>query len=391
MKCFAIVHHGGEKLCLTELQELVTVRAKNIPCLQAERALSLVETNLSPEEISTVLHHSQSIRGLALLLGKYSNLQNLHLQPSWNDFSWKDIFQQGSTFKVDVLNVKGQENRFDIAKAVSAVIFEEAKELNLSINFKKPEVVIIVFSTGKEYLIGLDLASQDLHKRDYRVFAHCASFTGDIAYELVRRSGFQPKEKLIIGMAKDGALPIEAALFANHLVIRKGPFKYETLPLFHAEPIKQLSSSKKSSSKVSLSKSAQKNEPPSSSQPLPQKEENPIFSFDPSRNAISARKNMVLAGTGQSVTMNKFALDELDVRYDKDFFDVCIIHLTAKDEAFINEAYYQAKYILKNQGRLFIITRDQFSLSLSDSFTLLSEDRLVRGDSVLKLWLLEKK
>ena len=82
---------------------------------------------------------------------------------------------------------------------------------------------------------------------------------------------------------------------------------------------------------------------------------------------------MVLAGTGQSVTMNKFALDELDVRYDKDFFDVCIIHLTAKDEAFINEAYYQAKYILKNQGRLFIITRDQFSLSLSDSFTLLSE------------------
>ena len=72
-------------------------------------------------------------------------------------------------------------------------------------------------------------------------------------------------------------------------------------------------------------------------------------------------------------------------------FDNLIFQITHKDESKLNEIYYQAKYILKSGGTLLIIARENWDPSISDSFKLVSEEKIKRGESVYKIWLLKKK
>ncbi len=232
-------------------------------------------------------------------------------------------------------------------------------------------MLFLVFHNGKEYFLGIDLAGRELNSRSYRIFPHQASFKGDLAYALVRKSGYAPGKKMLVGFAKDGALPIEAALFAGKKRVHEGRnFSCHKFPFFLGlEETKEERGGKKEE---------------------PGKIE--ILAFDESTpNVIAAKKNLRLAGVKDLVDMQKRALDELDVRYEKSFFSVLIFHLTTKDEEKINEIYYQADYVLKPQGKMLLIARKNFELPIPSQFKLLQEEELRRGDSFLKLWLLEKK
>ena len=67
-----------------------------------------------------------------------------------------------------------------------------------------------------------------------------------------------------------------------------------------------------------------------------------------------------------------------------------IIQVTTKDEERLNEIYYQANYILKKKGTMLLIGRPNWELSVSEKFKLLEESEIKKGESVHKLWLLEK-
>ena len=108
-------------------------------------------------------------------------------------------------------------------------------------------------------------------------------------------------------------------------------------------------------------------------------------------NVISARKNAKLAGVYDKIEINKFSLDELDVKFAENEFNRLIFHITTKDESKINEIYYQASYILKKKGTLMLIGRPNWELSISSKFILKEEKEISRGSSVTKFWLLEKK
>ena len=174
--------------------------------------------------------------------------------------------------------------------------------------------------------------------------AHQASFKGDLAYYFVRKSGFKPQEKLLVGFCKDGAMAIEAGLF-----VKKGDTEDKNT-------------------------------------------ENKIFAFDETQqNVTAARKNAKLAGINEIIEINRCSLDELDVKFTQNEFDGVIFHVTTKDEAKLNELYYQSSYILKKKGSLLLIGRKNWELSISDKFVLKDETEISRGDSITKIWLLKKK
>ena len=52
---------------------------------------------------------------------------------------------------------------------------------------------------------------------------------------------------------------------------------------------------------------------------------------------------------------------------------------------------YQANYVLKKKGSLLLIGRENWEFSISDKFELVEDKMIRKGDSVHKIWLLEKK
>jgi len=306
MKYYALVNSGLEEIAEIE----IAGKRKVYP--------NVIEFSSEKVEL-------QSVRRLLIAIDKYKNLDNLEFP----EFAWENYFD-GKTFKIEVENVKGQENRLVIAKKVAEKIFE--KKINSKIEFKKPDFLVVVFFNGDNYFIGIDLNIEELNSRKYRVFPHSASFKGDLAYYFVKSSGFKVGEKLLVGFCKDGAIAIEAYKYCKE--------------------------------KVSA--------------------------FDESTpNFIAAGKNAKIAKA--DLDLRKCALDDLDVKYSENYFDRIILHITSKDEDKINEIYYQAKYILKSKGTLLLIGRENWQFSISDKFKLIEEKMIRKGDSIHKIWLLEKR
>jgi len=355
MKLCALVNPGMEELCKQEIQELIAVSGKVFP--------QVVEFDASEEQALTVLYHTQSVRRIAISLGKYKNLDAL----DFNSLNWAN-FIANTSFKVEVENVKGIENRLAIAKQVAGKVFStvEKQKLSLSIELKKPHFLLIVYFNGKEYFIGLDLAGEELHSRAYRVFTHSASCKGDLGYYFARKTGYQPGNTFLVGFAKDGVIAIEAALFASRYPIHSNhkSFSYNHFPLFKS--VKYV--------------------------PLAKNDAFSVVAFDEgSQNVTAARKNAQIAGVRKFINLQKITLDELSGAFHEQEFERILFQVTTKDEEKLNEIYHQAKYLLKPKGTMLLIGREGWEISVPSYCKLLSEEVLERGENKYKLWLMQRK
>lgn len=355
MKFCALVNSGMEELCQQELLELITVSGKKNP--------QVIEFDASPEEALTFLYNGQSPRRIIISLGKYNGLE----QVDFTSIAWKG-FISNSSFKVEVENVKGMDNRLAISKKIASKVFAavEKQKLSLIIDLKKPQFLLLVYFNGKEYFVGIDLAGEELHSRAYRVFTHSASCKGDLGYYFVRKTGYKAGNKLLIGFAKDGVVAIEAALYASKSPVHsiKNNFSYQKLPLFNS--IKP--------------------------QPLTVNTSVSIAATDESlQNITAARKNAQIAGVRKLINFQKIALDELGSIFHERELDQILFQVTTKDEDKLNEMYHQVKYLLKPKGTLLLIGRESWEISTPSFCKLISEEIVERGGNKYKIWLMQKK
>src|SRR3989344_1363373 len=338
MKLFAIVNSGLETSSVQEIKELISISGKSFP--------QVVEFETSEEKTLQLLYHGQSMRRIVIAIGKYKNLDDV----DFNSVKWKD-FIHNSSFKVEVENVKGMDNRLAIAKKVAGKVFAavEKQKLSLTIELKKPDFLLLVYFNGKEYYLGIDVAGQELHSRAYRVFTHSASCKGDLGYYFVRKTGYKPGNSMLIGFVKDGVIAIEAALFTSRMPIQssRNIFSYQKLPIFNS--IKhQAPTSDTSVSIAAVDEGTQ--------------------------NITAARKNAHIAGVRSFINMQKILLDELSGAFHEHEFDHILFQVTTKDEDKLNEMYHQVKYLLKPKGTLLLIGRESWEVSTPSFCTLISEE-----------------
>ncbi len=358
MKLFILINKGLERAAQQETKELIQVENYFYP--------HVLETDVeNHSKIISLIHHSQSSRRILAAITKTKNIEMFTL-PS--NFPWSGFFNSNISFKVEIEGVKGQENRFEIARNVAGKIFKilEDQKISPTLELKKPQTLLIVYFNGQDYFLGMDIAGFELNSRSYRVFPHQASFKGDFAYYVMRKSGFKAGEKLLVAMCKDGVIPIEAAIFAQRL-----PFQ----------------ASRSFSSQYYYSFKDTK----TTVMPSPEKFTK-IDAFDETLpNVIAARKNAKLARVYEFIDFQKYSLEDLDVKYDEQSFDRIIFHITSKDENKINEIYYQSSYLLKPKGTLLLLGRKDWDLSISQKFNVIEEEEIQKGESVHKIWVLEKK
>lgn len=365
MKFFTISDPSLAKLSLQEVRELVGEEGE-----LSERAT--VFTLSEPGKIITLFQRNQSLQNLSLLLQKLDDFSELNLG---KELLLK-LFEPGEKqlkFKLEIEGVKGNENRIALSKTVYQPLIEQFKEklgVELDVDFKGPDIVFQIYYTGKDYLFGLRLNKEDFDSRSFRVFAHQASFKGDLAYFFVRKSGLGKNDKLLCVFAKDAAIPIEAALFQNELIIRKinNEDYLNKIPYF----------SKLAS--VSSGETGQGD-----------KEKTIVSAFEErAGNVEAARNNAKIAKVNDYLNLITSALDDLDLKFQSQEFDKVIIHLTTKNERRLNEIYYQLNHVLKSGAKVLFISRPSFELIVPDKYKELFKEEVQRGGSSYLVVGLEK-
>ena len=346
MKYYILVSPGILDIAAQEVKSLlkITPTIKN----------NIIEFSTTEQNALQFAQHTQTARRLLISCGSYKSLEDF--KPEILDIIPKNI-----TCKIEVENVKGQDNR----TALSKQIYPKKK---LNIDQKKPQLLIIVYNNEEELIVGIDLLGIELNKREYRIFPHSASFKGDLATFFIKKSDFKQNEKLLVGFCKDGTLAIEAALSVTNkplLDLEEKQHSFHNLPLFKD---------------ITLPIS----EPHT---------ETIVHAFDPSsRNITAASKNARLAHVKDYVKFQQLPLDELEYKYQDHQFNRMILHVTKKDEDKLNEIYHQATQLLQSGGKLLLIARPQWDISISERFTLLEDTILPWGkNSEFRYWLLQRK
>ena len=132
MKFCALVNRGLENICREEIKELINLDAKVNPCV--------VEFDSNPEKTLALLHRAQSVRRLLLLLGAWKKTDAVNLEK----IKWPELVAPGLSFRAEVENVKGHENRLAVAKAFVGAVFTAAEKqhISLSIDLKKPDFLL---------------------------------------------------------------------------------------------------------------------------------------------------------------------------------------------------------------------------------------------------------
>lgn len=359
MNAIALVNLGLEKLCQQEVKEILKLKST-----ADEQVIEFAVKDM--KSLFTYLFRSQTARRILVSLGNYKSFDEIDF--SKTDIVCKDFLPEHFSFKVEVENVKGMDNRIEIAQKVAAKLFpflEKQQQLHPVLELKKPDFLVVVYKTEKQYHLGLDITGGELNSRQYRIFTHQASMKGDLAYFFVRTSGYKVGEKLLLGLVKDGTMAIEAALFTYQQPVHKiAQQSFLKFPSYSTDMIQK---------KKAISTSC-------------------VFAFDDRYpSIIASRKNAVLAGVKELIDFQKYELDELDTRFDAQQFDRALFHITTKDEPRLNEIFYQAHYILKKNGIFMLVSFKDLGIDDSDKFALKKQGTIQRGDSVYRWWKMERK
>lgn len=332
MKFLVLVNPGIEELAIKELSNYKIKNTKNEP------AAIIIETTI--EEIIRIAYKAQSINRILLL---------------FDSFQFKDDFEKKlekikliylnkkQTFaaRSEHLNNTSLSNN-EIQQTVGAFV---AKKIGTKVNLSHPDITIFTFINKNKAYIGIDL-TDDLSKRDYRIYMQRDQLKATVAFASLLFSEWTPEKNLLASFCNTGLIPIEAALASTNTsphFYKKEKFLFHKIPDFK-NAVKQMA---KEDTKITK---------PSSQ----------IHAIDQSmRQVEAAKKNAKIAGINKAIQFSRKELSWFDTKFGEASIDrvVCVIPQPSKlvseekIEKLYHEFFYQCKYILKKDGKICLITK----------------------------------
>jgi 23S rRNA G2445 N2-methylase RlmL len=284
-----------------------------------------------------------------------------------HDFNSVDVEQKAAAFILAALK----------SKEIKADIKNDIKKTDI----KNYDITFLVYIVNSICYFGVDFCGFELNKRHYKIFLHPNSLRGTIAYALVRESGFGKKETMLDPFSRDGVIPIEAALFASDFpcnYYKKDRFAFLKLGIgvdfdkFFSKCDKGIKRSKTG-----------------------------IYSYDYSFKYVDyCKKNAKIAGVGKQINFSRVELEWLDIKFKKESVDRIIANPPASKspnlDKIYNELFYQANYILRNDGTIALVLRmpDIPDLAkkyaVKHNFSLLKEKDVWSGRQLLKIAVFRK-
>lgn len=350
MKGLAITSSGIEDISALEIKELINSKA------EVKEGCVIFDIK-KLEELCLLCYKAQSVEKILLLFDYFGfkdhdDLNN-KLKQAIGKIKFSDWLDKTTTFratckKVDNDMLSSEEIAADAGEFIIEAI-KKTKKYQQKVELDNPDITFLIFINKNTAYLGIDFSGRDLHKREYKLFAHPNSLRSTIAYALLRIADFKPKEILLDPFSHSGEIPIEAALFASNFPVNY--FSKEKFSFIKFKPLKKFSFNKffKTIDKKII------------------KQKKPLIScYDISMMSINAaKKNSKIAGINKLINFSRIDTEWLDVKLKKESIGKIVTHppeltrnTNPKDiEKIYDKLFYQAEFILKKEGKVVTITQ----------------------------------
>lgn len=385
MKACAITDKGIEKIALLELDELINIKGRAQDC-------AVVFECKNYDDLFRFCYMSQSIERVILLFAdfKFKDYNNLlsKSEAALKKTVLKEWFDKNLSFRVECKRIGkhkfgSQTMEKDLGEKI---LLKVKKELGFTpkADMESPDIIIYVFINNNQAYLGIDMVGRDLSKRHYRIFSAPGTINANLAYALVRLSGFSPQKKFVDVSSKAGLVCTEAGLYVSGLSVNyySKDFAFKKLKPFLKknwdEFFKNIDS--KTDNKTKLG----------------------ILGLDPLlRNIEAAKKNSKLAGVDKIIKFSKIDVEWLDTKLDKAGIDIIASRIACPSKhasesvirKFYKELFYQAEFVIKKKGKIALLTENTKLLKemITKGFRLVKEDELWAGKQMYEFVLIEKK
>ena len=285
MKALLITIKGGEQAAKQELKELLNIEGKAID--------EAVEFEFEKyEQLFKLCYFSQS----AIRIIQIDTPKN-----------W---LKPGMTFRV---RCDEREKEAELGEKIN-------KKNEYKVDLENPQVP---FYQHKKYL-GIDF-TDDISKRDFRIFTHRHSLKGTTAFILLKEAGYTGKETILDPCAKDGTVILEAVHYSIKRPIRffSRNFLFTKFEKFKDYDFEKFFNSFKQ-----------------------EKIKPEIYASSPDFRDVSAvRKNSRIADVTE-FNLSKLDYDWLDTKFKKDEIDIIISYPNFSQPQW-KEFYYQIAFLAK--------------------------------------------
>jgi tRNA (guanine6-N2)-methyltransferase len=379
MKALAITHKGLEQVTSLEIDELLKTKTEI-------KDSCVIFDIKSYEDIALVCYKSQSTKKVIYLIDsfKINSVEDIKKYVEKN----KQEIEQFIDKKTFAVKTEHLENDFDREE----ICIETAEPLTSKVDLNNPDVILFVYIYKDECYLGIDFSSDDLSKREYRIYTHFQALRASIAYSMLRIAEYKKEETILDPFCGSATIIIEAALFANNLsqnYYSKDKFLFNKLIKIDLNKFDKKSKFKLSSENekgLQNSKNFGKGK---------------IIGFDSElRYIIGAKKNAKIAGIEKSIDFSRVEIEWLETKLQENSIDKIITNppnLSHKNEKIIeklyNEFFYQAEFILKKDGTVTLITKT-FDLirqaAEKNKFKLIKEVDILIGKENHKIMVFEK-
>jgi putative N6-adenine-specific DNA methylase len=382
-----IVNKGFEKAAVVQVREI----------LEGVKDITVQDTLVSfkPktwDEVYRFVYKNQIANRIIYIIGEfdYANEDELientdKLISTKDDELLKNLILGGVDFRVSVkidehTDVTGTE------ADIGGILFNYAKTLGteLKVNLKSPSLNLYVYLCNNHAYIGIDL-SDDISKRDYKIFNNAVSLKGPTAFGLLMLAGYKPGEVYLNPCCYSGTIEIEAALYSTQLSHRfyNKSFPFMKFPInadYDWEKFFKIIDAEQTSDKTT--------------------KEYSITGSDKLLSSITAAiKNAKIAGVESIINFRRIDFDWMDIKFEEKAVDKIITFVpgSSKHDKHIvkdfKQIFYQAEYILKKSGKLVImcLSKDLLIQCSNEHFDVDHEVMVHSGGQTMYVLFFKKK
>ncbi len=363
MKAVAVTIAGLEDITRMELSEIIG--ADSEVALPSRVLFSVEDEN----DLAEFVYRARSIIKSYLLVAKFKFVDR------------NDVVEKISNIKISYLKdsfvVRCERvglhdfNSLEVEKAIGELIKRDYK---IRADLDNPKTIVFIDIIDNDCFVGIDFSGIRISRRYYRIKLLSSSINPVVAYSMLRYSGINENDFILDVFCRSGEIPIEAALFLNNIpncyyVKDKLQFtKFIDIKFDDNIENKKLN----------------------------------IVSMDCSQNSVRASEiNAKIAFVNKFIRFTRLELDWLDTKFDKETVTKIITFPPYPSnsfpvklaEKFYNELFNQAKYILKKNGLITLLTPKKDMIekyALMYKFTKVKEIELVMGKNKFNILVFQK-
>jgi 23S rRNA G2445 N2-methylase RlmL len=344
------------------LEETSIKEIKKISKISPEKKKShLIIESKSREEIYKLAYSGRSFTRILEILDEKNN-------PFELDFTIP--FSKKKNIGIEIMREGNHE--FNTEK-IYKITKEKTLKQGFEIKKNNPDIALFVLSKDEKAYFCIDYSGFDLGKRDYKIFINKSTLKGNIAAGILMLAGFEKENSLLDPFCRDGTIAIEAALITKNQSLnyyRKEKFSFLKTFDEKTEILDRFDKIEKKRTKI-------------------------IASDKNFANISSAKKNAVICSLRNDIRFLKCAIDEIDLKFDKEIDYITTMPLQegkAAPEKLIEKTaeqfFHRAKETLSEKGKIVLALKKSeeiYKKKSEESFFIDDEKEIMQGKEKIKI------